>query len=195
MKKSLPILLVFCLCGALLSGCAEDSGPAAAPMPLEEAAEAVRTPAPNETADPNAPQEYVAEGVGRFYLPQGFTMVPEEVAGPDAPRTVTFVRGNTRVTAYRYGAEYFAAAGTSMPADLEAFAASDLARGAVPQAVGFATDDLGSLFADWIDSDGQSVYYVLKAGDGSFGCVTGVCPEGASDGALIPRWLSQVVLD
>ena len=214
MKRTILLLLCVVLPAALLTGCGgtepeaqtqtqtdteavpPTAEPGASGMTFRQAeAEAAAKHTVNQTPDPNALQEYVAEGVGTFYLPAGFEMVCQQTEDPLPMHSATFTRGGVTVTASRFGPEAFQVAGVSMPADLESFSAWDQVRKDVPEDARFAQDELGNLYVDWIDSDGLTVYYVLKAGSQSYGAVVGYAPAGDEAVGLIPLWLSKAALD
>lgn len=210
MRRMIPLFLTALVCAAVLSGCGgvepETQTDAEAVPPTAETAEAGMTfrqaeaeaaakHTTNQTPDPNALQEYVAEGVGTFYLPAGFEMVCQQTEAPLPMHSVTFTRGGVTVTASRFGPEAYEAAGVPMPADLEDFSTRDGVRKDVPEDAVFTQDELGNLYVDWIDSDGFTVYYVLKAGPQSYGAVVGYAPAGDEAVGLIPLWLSKATLD
>lgn len=214
MKRTILLLLCVVLPAALLTGCGgtepetqtqaqtdmeavpPTAEPGASGMTFRQAeAEAAAKHTVNQTPDPNALQEYVAEGVGTFYLPADFEMVCQQTEDPLPMRSVTFAKGNVTVTASQFGPEAFQAAGVSIPADLESFSAWDQIRKDVPEDAVFTQDELGNLYVDWIDSDGLTVYYVLKAGSQSYGAVVGYAPAGDEAVGLIPLWLSKATLD
>lgn len=212
MKRLISILLPVWLCAALLCGCGRGGGgdTDSAPTPDPTAAGGTETaqgamtfrqaaptptPAKADTPAPDALQAYTVNGVGTFWLPAGFEMAVEESSDPIPARSVTFTKNSVTVRAVRYAAGDFQAAGWTMPADLDSFAAWDGVRQAVPQDAAFDTDDFGNLFADWIDSDGLTVYYVLKAGTDSFGVAAGYAPEGEQAVEEIPLWLSKAVIN
>ncbi len=209
MRRLISILLFVWLCAALLCGCGRDGGEDMASGPSVSTAEedasapagmtfrqAAPTPTREATAtpDPEALQEYAVEGVGLFWLPAGFDMAVEALSDPIPARSVTFTKENVTIRAVLYGADSFQAAGESMPAALEDFAAWDMVRRDMPEAAAFNTDEFGDLFADWIESDGLTVYYVPKAGTDSYAVLAGYAPEGDEAVAQIPLWFSKVTL-
>ncbi len=206
MKRMISVFLSVCLLAALLCGCGSGGGEKAAPSPAaaEESdpqgmtfRQAAPTPTrePSATPDPDALQEYAADGVGTFWLPAGFDMALAESSDPLPASGVTFTRSGVTVYAERIGYDDFRDAGETVPADLESFAASGPVRQDVPEDVSFETDEFGSLFADWIDSDGMTVYYVLKAGTDSYGVAVGRAPAGDAAVGEIPLWLSKAAIN
>lgn len=198
-KRTILLSLLLCLAAGLLSGCGGSGDAETASDPASDAGPAVRTSAadPAETAlpTPEALQEYAAEGVGTFWLPEGFDLVCQQTQDPLPMHSATFTRGDVTVYASRFGTDAYEAAGVPMPADLTDFSTRDGVRKDIPEDAQFATDDLGNMYVDWIDSDGLTVYYVLKSGDQSYGSVIGYCPEDDPAVSQIPLWISKAVLD
>lgn len=147
-----------------------------------------------ESASQEELQKYVAEGVGTFYLPEGFEM---EVGISDEALPMsyaTFTKDSVTVMATRFGAEAYEAAGVPMPADLEEYSQRDGVQSSLPDGVEFAEDSYGNLFVKYAE-DGSAVYNVLKKGTDSYGSVGIICPDGEADDEKFAFWLSKVVLD
>ena len=89
-KKSLILMLALCLllslCGC--SGSSEDSAPQAA----EDGGDAL--------------VEYASEGVGVFYLPEGFSQNVQELTEPLPSTLVEFEKDGWYITAHRFGADH-----------------------------------------------------------------------------------------
>lgn len=218
MRRMIPLFLTALVCAAALSGCGggarDQADTEAAIPPTAEAeteseaeaatagmtfrqaeAEAAEKHTAKSTPDPNALEEYIAEGVGAFYLPAGFEMVCQQTEDPLPMHSATFTKGAVTIYASRFGPDAYEAAGVPMPADLEDFSGRDGVRKDLPEDAQFATDELGNFYVDWIDSDGLTVYYVLKSGQQSYGSVVGYAPAGDEAVGLIPLWLSKAALD
>ena len=140
--------------------------------------------------------EYQAEGVGVFYLPEGFDLDfgPAEVNG--MPITcATLTKGALTVEASRFGADAYAAAGAPLPADLEDYAQREGVKAGLPEGTEFSEDEYGSIYAQYTLEDGTRVYHVLKQGTDAFGAVTVSGPEDAFDGADAALWAGKAELE
>lgn len=182
-SKIIAFSLTLVLSGALLAGCG--SGQTGT-----EAAENSETEALAEEL-----QEYKAEGVGTFYLPEGFEMESGTSDDGGLPRTYAeLTKGNMSIYVNRFGKEAYEAAGVALPADLEEYSQRENVKNGLPEGTEFAEDDYGNLCAEYTE-DGNVYYQVLKAGTDAYGAMMIVYPEGEEPDGDIALWASKAVLE
>ena len=156
-----------------------------------------------ETQAPSAPPtdagevltEYVAEGVGTFQLPEGFSMETGSVTDPLPMTYVTFEKDGWTVYAGRFGADAYEAAGVSLPADVEDYSTRSGVQNDIPEGTTFSYDDQGNYAAQFTDEDGNSCYYVLLQGTDSFGSLIITAPADSFDAATAALWAGGTQLD
>lgn len=177
-KKSLILMLALCLllslCGC--SGSSEDSAPQAA----EDGGDAL--------------VEYAAEGVGVFYLPEGFSQNVQELTEPLPSTLVEFEKDGWYITAHRFGADAYEAAGAALPASLEEYSTRSGVQDGVPEGSTFDYDSQGNYFTQF-SQDGSTTYYVLLQGEEAFGSIILTAPEDVFDSATVALWASGSKLD
>lgn len=180
MKKCVSFLFILCLGTMLLMGCSNSQGDD-------------ETKAAGETEATDALQSYQIEGVGTFYLPEGFQSESGFLEEPLPMSYAQLTKGDMIVAASRFGADAYEAAGVSMPADLEEYSQRDGVRQGLPEEAEFAEDDYGNLYVQYVQ-DGTTVYLVLKKGAESYGSITIYCPEG-EESADFALWASKFELE
>lgn len=172
-RKTVSFMLILCMGIAVLTGCGSKAGEA-------EGAEAEL-------------QEYKVEGVGVFYLPDGFTVESGELSEPLPMTYATLSKDTITVYACRFGTDAYEAAGVPVPADLEEYSQRDGVKQGLPEGTEFAKDDYGSLFAEYT-AEGSYIYNVLKKGTDAYGNVTVICPEG-EESTEFSLWASKAELE
>lgn len=170
-------LLTLCISAAIFTGCSKDS-PAAqnADAPEEELT------------------EYVVEGVGTFYLPEGFN-VESGVTEEGLPmHYAEMTKDSLCVRASRFGLDAYEAAGVPLPEDLDDYSTRDGVRQNLPADAEFTRDKYDNLFVKYTE-DGNSNYQYLKKGTESYGAFMVVCPEGQEDDEAFALWASKATLE
>lgn len=201
-RKLASLSLVLCLGAAVLTGCGSSSKSAASTVAAnEEAAEAEDTANTVDTAAENAEtedtaeelQEYVAEGVGTFYLPGGFEMETGTTEEGLPMTWAVLTKDSITVSASRFGADACEAARIPLPADVEEYSQRDGVRQGLPEGAEFLEDSYGNTYVEYT-LDGEVTYNVLKMSDEACGGINITYPEGeeAPDCGL---WASKFVLD
>lgn len=178
-SKWLAFVLTICLTAAAFTGCGSKPEGNGASDTGESAGQEL--------------QEYAAEGVGTFYLPEGFT-VESGVSEEGLPMSfAVLTKDSITISASRFGVEAYEAAGVSLPADLEEYSQRDGVKQGLPEGAEFTKDDYGNLYVEYVQ-DGNVYYNVLKQGSESFGAFLLVCPEEEKpkDAAL---WASKMILE
>lgn len=178
-SKWMAFVLTICLTAALFAGCGKNSEGNGASDAGESAGQEL--------------QEYEAEGVGVFYLPEGFT-VESGVSEEGLPMNfAVLTKDSITISASRFGADAYEAAGVPLPADLEEYSQRDGVKQGLPEGAEFEEDDYGNLYVEYVQ-DGNVYYNVLKQGTESFGAFLLICPEGEKpeDAAL---WASKMILE
>lgn len=170
-SKAVSLILMFCLAVAALVGCGKGQ----------------------ETTEESL-KEYVVEGVGTFYLPEGFE-VESGTSDEVLPMSyAAFAKDSITVVCSRFGTDAYEAAGVPLPEDLEEYSQRDGVKQGLPDGAEFSKDSYGNLYVKYT-LDGMTYYNALKMGEASFGSVAVIYPEGEDyeeDSAL---WLSKVVLE
>lgn len=178
-SKWMSLILTICLGMVIFTGCAGKA----------EEKDSSRT---DESAGQEL-QEYEVEGIGTFYLPEGFT-VESGIDEEGLPmHWAVLSKDSVRVSAGRFGTDAYEAAGVSLPANLEEYSQRDGVKQGLPEGAEFAKDDYGNLYVEYVQ-DGNVYYNVLKQGTESFGSFMVICPEGEpeADAAL---WASKMILE
>lgn len=173
-SKMAALLVVLCLGIAAFTGCGKNDSA--------------------EEASKEELQEYVAEGVGTFYLPEGFEMA---VGASDEVLPMSYAqltKDSITVMATRFGADAYETAGVDIPADLEEYSQREGVQSGLPDGVEFAKDSYGNLYVKYVE-DGSAIYNVLKKGAESYGSVAIICPESELDEEKFALWLSKAVLE
>lgn len=189
-------LTALCLGMAVLAGCGQK----------EEAQNSSETPETtnDETADLSAEaadqasefETYTVEGVGTFYLPEGFSIESGKYEEPLPTNYAVLTKDSVVITANRFGTDAYEAAGVSLPADLEEYSQRDGVKKGVPEGTEFTWDSYGNLCTEYT-GDGDVVYYVLKKGTDSYGFIAIVYPEGEETDAVTDaaKWASLFILE
>lgn len=172
-KKTIACMMILCMAMAVLAGCGSKT---------------------QETADTKEElQEYKVEGVGVFYLPEGFTADSGKLEEPLPMAYAELSNGSVTVYACRFGTDAYEAAGVPVPADLKEYSQRDGVKQGLPEGTEFAEDAYGSLFVEYT-ADGSYIYNVLKKGADSYGNVIISCPEG-EESAEFALWASKAELE
>lgn len=189
-------LTALCLGMAVLAGCGQK----------EEAENSSETPETtnDETADLSAEaadqasefETYTVEGVGTFYLPEGFSIESGKYEEPLPMNYAVLTKDSVVITANRFGTDAYEAAGVSLPADLEEYSQRDGVKKGVPEGTEFTWDSYGNLCTEYT-GDGDVVYYALKKGTDSYGFIAIVYPEGEETDAVTDaaKWASLFILE
>ncbi len=200
--KKLTIMLIVCMGMTLLAGCggkaaeSTSAAPAATEAATTEAAktEAATTAAAPETeAASEELQEYVAEGVGTFYFPEGWEMEVYSLEEPLPSTYADFSNGDLHIHGTHFGMDAYEAAGVPLPADVEEYSQRDGVRRSVPEDAEFAYDDFGNYYTEFVE-DGTVTYHVLKQGEDCMGDVILTYPEGTELPEGILEWISKATL-
>lgn len=170
--------MVICLGAAALSGCGSQSS-SASQESGSEASEALT--------------EYKVEGLGTFYLPEGFLLESGRDEEPLPRNWAQLTSGSVTVVAARFGKDAYEASGVGLPADLEEYSQRAGVRQGIPEDAEFAEDSYGNLYVQFT-RDGQTVYQVLKKGTESYGAISIYCPEG-EESEEFALWASRFVLE
>jgi len=166
-SKIIIVILTICLSAAVLAGCGKEQ---------------------------ENLKEYVVEGVGTFYLPEGFE-VESGTSDEILPMSyAVLTKDSITVMGSRFGIDAYEAAGVPLPEDLEEYSQRDGVKQNLPDGVEFSKDNYGNLYVKYTE-DGLTSYNVLKMGDASFGSVTAIYPEGEEGGEDYALWLSKMVLE
>lgn len=131
--------------------------------------------------------EYDVDGVGVFYLPEGFEVESGE-SEEGLPSTYAVLTSEEiEISASRFGPDAYEAAGIEMPADLEEYSQREGTRKSLPEGEDFERDEFGNLGvvityeeepeADAGNGRTMTMYQVLKKGTESYGAVSLICPE------------------
>ena len=177
-KKSFVFLLTLSL---LLSLCGCSGSSESAPSEIaEEGGEAL--------------VEYVAEGVGVFYLPEGFSQKVQELTAPLPSTQVEFEKDGWYIMANRFGTDAYEAAGVALPADLEEYSTRSGVQDGVPEGSVFDYDSQGNYVTEFASEEGTVTYYVLLQGPESFGSMLLTAPEDVFDRATAALWASGSAL-
>lgn len=158
---------------------------------------AVDTSDSGETADQTAEfEEYTVEGVGTFYLPEGFSIESGTYEEPLPSSYAVLTKDSVVITANRFGTDAYEAAGVPLPADLEEYSQRDGVKNSVPEGTEFTLDSYDNLRAEYT-GDGDAIYYVLKKGTDSYGSIVIIYPEGEETDAAADaaQWASLFVLE
>lgn len=196
MKRILALALAAVLCLAL-TACSGQKGEPAAEVTEESAAEATEEPAAEATEEPAAEEElqkYEAEGVGTFYLPEGWEMEVGSFEDPLPQSYVEFTNGDIHIRGIRFGADAYEAAGVPIPADVEEYSQREGVRRGLPEDAEFSYDDFGNFYTEYTE-DGTVIYHVLKKAEEGMGDVILTYPEGTEGVEDIPAWISQAALN
>lgn len=174
-RKLAALSLVLCLGAAVLTGCGS------------------KDTADVEEAAANELKEYAVEGVGTFYLPDGFT-VESGTSEEGLPMTwAVLTKDSITVSASRFGADAYEAAGVPLPADIEEYSQRDGARQGLPEGAEFTQDSYGNTCVEFT-ADGQVTYSALKMSDDACGGFLVVYPEG-EEAPDCGAWASAFVLE
>lgn len=189
-------LTALCLGMAVLAGCGQK----------EEAQNSSETPETtnDETAALSAEaadqasefETYTVEGVGTFYLPEGFSIESGKYEEPLPTNYAVLTKDSVVITANRFGTDAYEAAGVSLPVDLEEYSQRDGVKKGVPEGTEFTWDSYGNLCTEYT-GDGDVVYYALKKGTDSYGFIAIVYPEGEETDAVTDaaKWASLFILE
>lgn len=169
MKKAWIVLFTLCLCAALLAGCGG-------------------APAGEDLA------EYVVEGVGTCYLPEGFELNVSYLEQPFPHYEALLTKGDLTVAFARTGADGYEVAGVPLPADVEEFSQRSGPQSALPEGVDYAWDEYGNMAVGFPTDDGYA-YEVLLQGTEAFGNFNLFCPEGDPAIESFPQWASLAKLN
>ncbi len=174
MKKGLTFLLLTCLSISLLCGCGASD---------------------NDAGNEDVLQEYTAEGVGVFHLPEGFEIKSGEEEEPLPMTWAELTKDDITVTASRFGSDAYEAAGVPMPENIEEYSQRDGVKQGLPEGTEFSKNGYGDLFVTYTNEDGTVVYSVLKKGAESYGTITVYFPEGTESAENAALWISQCTLE
>lgn len=139
-------------------------------------------------------QRYDAEGIGTFYLPEGWEMEVGSIEEPLPQTYAEFTSGDIAIRSVRFGADAYAQAGVPLPADVEEYATRDGVQRELPEGAEFAYDEFGSYYVEYT-RDGTVTRNVLKQGDESMGNVYLFYPEGTEVPEDIHFWMSLAVIE
>lgn len=179
LRKTVLFMLILCMGTAVLTGCGSKE-------------KAVDSAEVADSAEADL-QEYQVEGVGIFYLPEGFTTDSGKLEEPLPMAYAELSNGSVTVYACRFGTDAYEAAGVPVPADLKEYSQRDGVKQGLPEGTEFAEDAYGSLFVEYT-ADGSYIYNVLKKGADSYGNVIISCPEG-EESAEFALWASKAELE
>lgn len=140
-----------------------------------------------ETAVQEELTEYKVDGVGVFYLPEGFE-VESGKSEEGLPMTyAVLTKDDIEITASRFGTDAYEAAGLELPKDLEEYSQREGTRKVLPEGQDFEEDEFGNLgviltYEAETEEEIEepltlTMYQVLKKGAESYGAVSLVCPE------------------
>lgn len=170
-------LLALCIGTALFTGCSKDN----------VAAESSATTKDDLT-------EYSVDGVGTFYLPEGF-QVESGVTEEGLPmHYAEMTKDSLYVRASRFGTDAYEAAGVPLPEDLDDYSTRDGVRQNLPEDAEFTRDKYDNLYVKYTQ-DGSINYQYLKKGTESYGAFMVICPEGEEDDETFALWASKVTLE
>lgn len=157
----------------------------AAPMSLAVMADETEI----ETETETELVEYAVEGVGVFYLPEGFE-VESGKSEEGLPMTYALLRkDDIEVSASRFGKDAYDAAGVDLPEDLEDYSQREGVRAILPEGEDFEVDEFGNLGvivtydeepeeeAETEEGRTLTMYQALKQGTEAYGAVSVICPE------------------
>lgn len=138
--------------------------------------------------------EYVVEGVGTFYLPEGFN-VESGVSEEGLPmHYASMTKDSLYVGASRFGTDAYEAAGVPLPEDLDDYSTRAGVRQNLPEDAEFTRDQYDNLFVKFTE-DGNTNYQYLKQGTESYGAFTVICPTDEEDDETFALWASKVILE
>lgn len=140
-----------------------------------------------ETAAQEELVEYKVDGVGVFYLPEGFE-VESGKSEEGLPMTyAVLTKDDIEITASRFGTDAYEAAGLELPKDLEEYSQREGTRKVLPEGQDFEEDEFGNLgviltYEAEAEEEAEepgtlTMHQVLKKGTQSYGAVSLVCPE------------------
>lgn len=191
--KIIVSVMMLCLGMASFTGCGQKETDSAS-----ETTEATDNASDSEeTADLAADlKEYTVEGVGTFYLPEGFSVESGTNEEPLPTNYAVLTKDSVVITVNRFGTDAYEAAGVPLPADLEEYSQRDGVKNSVPEGTEFTRDSYDNLYAEYT-GDGDAIYYVLKKGTDSYGSIIIIYPEGEETDAATDaaRWASLFVLE
>lgn len=191
-RRLTALSLALCLGAAVLTGCGSKEDAAVNEESAETAESAETTEGAAETAADEL-KEYAVEGVGTFYLPDGFT-VESGTSEEGLPMTwAVLTKDSVTVSASRFGEDAYEAAGLSLPADMEEYSQRDGARQGLPEGAEFTQDSYGNTCVEFTE-DGEVTYHALKMSDTGCGGFLVVYPEG-EEAPDCGAWASAFVLE
>lgn len=162
---------MLCMCAALIAGCGGKA---------EEQSEGLK--------------EYAIDGVGRFYLPEGFE-VESGVSEEGLPMHYAgMTKDSLYVGASRFGVDAYEAAGVPLPENLDDYSTRDGVRANLPEDAEFTRDQYDNLYVKFTEN-GTTQYQYLKQGKDAFGAMVIICPEGEEDDETFALWASKAVLE
>lgn len=174
--KKLFTLLMLCAGIAVFAGCSQKD-PAAADTDAQEEL-----------------KEYVIDGVGTLYLPEGFS-VESGVTEEGLPMHYAELNKDSLFAGLnRFGTDAYEAAGVPIPEDLDDYSTRAGVRQGIPEDAEFTRDSYDNLFVKFSDG-GETNYQYLKKGTDSYGAFIIICPEGEEDDETFALWASKVILE
>lgn len=193
--KMIAFTAVLCLGMTAFAGCGQKEESDSTSEASDSTSDA--SDASAETADQTAEfEEYTVEGVGTFYLPEGFSIESGTYEEPLPSSYAVLTKDSVVITANRFGTDAYEAAGVPLPADLEEYSQRDGVKNSVPEGTEFTLDSYNNLRAEYT-GDGDVIYYVLKKGTDSYGAIVISYPEGEETDAATDaaQWASLFVLE
>ena len=199
MKRKIALAFAAALCLSSLSFCAGSAAEAEPASEAEAVSEEGQTEAAGQADEEQTDkageklQEYQAEGVGAFWLPEGFEMETGTWEEPFKLNYVTFTRDDLSITLNHFTQEVYDETGTVMPEDLEEYCQRPGAQKDLPEGGAYEEDEYGDMIVSYTE-DETDYTLVMIAGENSYGTAVVSYPEGTEDIENILFWLSKTVL-